>query len=61
MHTSFSDLNSTTISTIRPPVPHSHVGWLKPITEGHSHDFTKILLEAREEINLRGYVAQEVD
>ena len=31
-----------TISTNRPPVPHSRVGWIKPFTEEHSHEFTKI-------------------
>ena len=30
------------ISTNRPPVPHSRVGWIKPITEEHFNNLAKI-------------------
>ena len=38
------------ISTNRPPVPHSHVGWN---TEEHFHDFVKIPSGSFQETNLR--------
>ena len=49
------------ISTNRPPMPLSRVGWSKPITEEHFHDLAKILSGRFQETNLHGYVAQEVD
>ena len=49
------------ISTNGPLVPHSRVGWIKPITEGHIHDLAKVPSRSFQETNLRGYVAQEVD
>ena len=41
-------------------VPHSRVGWAKPITEEHFHTFAKIPSWSFQETNLRCYVAQEV-
>ena len=49
------------ISTYRPPMSHSRVGWIKPITEEHFHDIARIPSENFQESNLRGFVAQEVD
>ena len=42
-------------------MPDSRVGWIKPITEEHLHDFTKISSGSFQETNLRGYVAQDGD
>ena len=48
------------ISTHRPHVPNSRVGWIQPITKERFRDFAKISSESFQETNLRGYVAQEV-
>ena len=45
-------------STNRPYVPHSRVGWIKPVIEEHLHDFAKNPSLSFEKTNLRGYVAQ---
>ena len=37
------------------------VGWIKPITEEHFHDFAELPSGCVKVTNLRGYVAQEVD
>ena len=46
------------ISTNGSYLPHSRVGWIKPITEEHFHDFPKIHSGSFHETNLRDYVAQ---
>ena len=40
-------------------MPHSRVGWIKPITEEAFHDFAKIPSRNFEKTNLRGYVTHE--
>ena len=40
-------------------MPHSRVGWVKPITEEHFHDFAEIPSGTFQESNLPGYVAQK--
>ena len=42
------------ISSNRPRVPHSRVGWMEPITEEDSHDLAKISSGSFRETNLRG-------